>query len=65
MRIMINDLVTLTGNAADRMVRLVTERRGGWRPPVEYTAERVAETVLRIVLGYRPPDLAEQAWKAR
>lgn len=47
------------------MVDIVTERRGSWRPPPEYVVERVADTVVRIVLGYRLPDLAEQAWRAR
>lgn len=44
-------------------VELVTQARTTWRPPQEYLAENVAETVCRIVLGYHPPDLAEQAWQ--
>jgi UDP-N-acetylglucosamine 2-epimerase (non-hydrolysing) len=48
-----------------KLVDFVTERRGGWRPPAEYLAERVADTVARIVLGYRLPDLAEQTWRTR
>jgi UDP-N-acetylglucosamine 2-epimerase (non-hydrolysing) len=59
-----NVLVSCDAELIERLVHFVTERRGGWRPPVEYIVERVAETVVRIVLGYRPPDLAEQAWKA-
>jgi len=43
-------------------VQLVTSMVWGWTPPAEYLAEHVAETVTRIVLGYREPDLAEIAW---
>ncbi len=47
-----------------RMVKLATERKGGWQPPREYLAEGVADTVCRIVLSYSTPDLAEEGWKA-
>lgn len=47
------------------MVEMVTGRQGGWQPPPEYLAEGVADTVCRIVLGYRLPDRAEQAWRDR
>jgi UDP-N-acetylglucosamine 2-epimerase (non-hydrolysing) len=47
-----------------RLVKMVTGGKGGWRPPEEYLAEGVADTVCRIVSGYRIPDLAEQAWRA-
>jgi UDP-N-acetylglucosamine 2-epimerase (non-hydrolysing) len=47
-----------------RMVKLATERKGGWQPPREYLAEGVADTVCRIVLSYRIPDLAEEEWSA-
>ncbi len=43
-----------------RTVRLVVGRRR-WRPPVEYLAQDVADTVARIVLSYRVPDLVEMA----
>lgn len=43
-----------------RTVRLVVGRRR-WRPPVEYLAQDVADTVARLVLSYRIPDLAEMA----
>ncbi len=46
------------------LVKLVTAHRGGWTPPAEYLACNVAETVCRIVLSYRIPDLAEQRWAA-
>lgn len=46
-----------------RAVKFVTSARGAWQPPPEYLAERVAETVTRIVAGYRPPDRAEIEWK--
>lgn len=57
----------LSGCHPDRIVRLVTMVTSGnnrWTPPVEYLAANVAETVCRIVLGYRSPDLAEVAWLA-
>ena len=47
-----------------RLVNLVTGRKGGWQPPVEYLAGGVADTVCRIVLSYRIPDPAEQGWQA-
>ena len=47
-----------------RLVKMVTGRKGGWQPPQEYLAEGVADTVCRIVLSYRLPDLAEQEWSA-
>lgn len=46
-----------------KLVELVTKERHGWRPPAEYLAENVAATVCRIMLGFRIPDLAEQAWR--
>lgn len=45
-------------------VRLVTSQASEWRPPHEYLQPGVAETVSRIVLGYRAPDAAETAWRA-
>jgi UDP-N-acetylglucosamine 2-epimerase (non-hydrolysing) len=46
-----------------RAVQFVTAQRGKWNPPEEYLAPAVAETVCRIVLGYRPPDAAELEWR--
>lgn len=46
-----------------KLVELVTSERRRWRPPAEYLAENVAATVCRILLGYRVPDLGEQAWR--
>ncbi|HAX81202.1 MAG TPA: UDP-N-acetylglucosamine 2-epimerase (non-hydrolyzing) [Actinobacteria bacterium] len=43
-------------------VDLVTTLDRTWAPPPEYLVEHVAEAVVRIVLGYRPPDPAEIAW---
>jgi UDP-N-acetylglucosamine 2-epimerase (non-hydrolysing) len=43
-------------------VELVTSQGGAWTPPAEYVADGVALAVTRIVVGYRLPDLAEQAW---
>jgi UDP-N-acetylglucosamine 2-epimerase (non-hydrolysing) len=45
-----------------RLVELVTHGREKWHPPPEYLAENVSDTVCRIVLSYRIPDLAEQEW---
>lgn len=44
------------------LVKLVTANKGRWNPPSEYLAEHVADTVCRIVLSYRIPDLAERGW---
>jgi UDP-N-acetylglucosamine 2-epimerase (non-hydrolysing) len=58
----------LSGSDPDdilRHVRFVTGEATGWEPPVEYTAPQVAETVVRIVTGFRPQDAAEQEWQAR
>ena len=44
-------------------VAFVTRQETGWTPPPEYLADHVAETVCRIVTGYRLPDPAELAWR--
>lgn len=46
-----------------RHVRLVTSQSTGWVPPAEYTAPLVAETVVRILTGFRPRDAAEHEWQ--
>lgn len=48
-----------------RAVRMVTAQSDRWKPPEEYLAPAVAETVCRIVLGYRLPDTAELEWHGR
>jgi UDP-N-acetylglucosamine 2-epimerase (non-hydrolysing) len=58
----------LSGSDPDdivRHVKLVTQQGTGWQPPAEYTAPLVAETVLRIVTGFRPADAAEEEWRQR
>jgi UDP-N-acetylglucosamine 2-epimerase (non-hydrolysing) len=45
-----------------RAVRFVTGGRAGWSIPPEYAQPGVAQTVCRIVLGYRHPDAAEREW---
>ncbi|MCI0627037.1 MAG: UDP-N-acetylglucosamine 2-epimerase (non-hydrolyzing) [Acidobacteria bacterium] len=58
----------LTGCDPERIVKLVsfvTQERHSWQPPTEYLATNVATKVCRVVLGFRIPDLAEQAWFAR
>lgn len=44
-------------------VRFVVHQRGKWNPPPEYLRPMVAETVCRLLLGYRPPDAAEIEWR--
>jgi len=46
-----------------RSVAFVLTRRGQWSAPREYLAANVAQTVCRIVTGYRVPDLAEVQWQ--
>lgn len=48
-----------------RAVRLATGEGRGWNPPAEYLAPLVAETVCRIVTGFRVPDAAEREWWER
>jgi UDP-N-acetylglucosamine 2-epimerase (non-hydrolysing) len=45
-----------------RCVALVTGRAAEWEPPAEYLMPNVAETVVRIVLGFRLPDRVEAEW---
>ncbi len=42
-----------------RVVNLVTSRQAKWAPPSEYLIQEVASTVVKILLGYRLPDLSE------
>ncbi len=48
-----------------RAVRFVTSERRAWNPPAEYLAPAVAETVCRIVTGFRVSDPAEREWCER
>jgi UDP-N-acetylglucosamine 2-epimerase (non-hydrolysing) len=48
-----------------QLVEMVTREHYTWEPPAEYLTKRVAEKICRIMLGYRLPDLAEQAWRNR
>jgi hypothetical protein len=43
---------------------MATHQAPAWTPPREYLARGVAETVCRIVTGFRVPDLAELDWRA-
>ena len=43
-------------------VAFVTSATRAWDPPAEYKAATVAETVCRIVTGFRVPDAAEREW---
>jgi len=47
-----------------RHVRMATSESTAWQPPPEYTAPLVAETVLRIVTGFRAADAAEREWQS-
>jgi UDP-N-acetylglucosamine 2-epimerase (non-hydrolysing) len=58
-----NILCGVDASAITRAVRLVNQLPRGWQPPEEYLERNVAETVCRIVLGYRVPDAAESAWR--
>jgi len=56
----------LTGTdpeAIRRAVAFVLERSPTWQPPREYLVTNVSRTVLRIVTGYRVPDVAELQWR--
>ena len=58
----------LAGTDPDRILSAVAQAtRPGrrWTPPAEYLRTGVADTVCRIVLGAREPDLAEREWQAR
>jgi UDP-N-acetylglucosamine 2-epimerase (non-hydrolysing) len=44
------------------LVEMVTQNGCKWTAPPEYLATNVSDTVARIVLGYRMPDLAELKW---
>jgi UDP-N-acetylglucosamine 2-epimerase (non-hydrolysing) len=57
----------LAGTSPEEIVQaveFVTSRGTKWTPPAEYEAPTVAETVCRIVLGYRPSDAAGIEWKS-
>ncbi len=45
-----------------RAVRFVIGRAGVWNVPPEYLEPHVADTVCRLVLGFRLPDAAEAEW---
>jgi UDP-N-acetylglucosamine 2-epimerase (non-hydrolysing) len=58
----------LAGTDAGRIraaVATVINKSAAWVPPAEYLQSNVAETVCRIVTGYRPPDAAELEWQER
>ena len=58
-----NILCGVEPQAMASAVRLVTRERRVWQPPKEYLEPGVAETVCRILLGFRMPDAAETAWR--
>jgi UDP-N-acetylglucosamine 2-epimerase (non-hydrolysing) len=58
-----NTLCGIEPTAIAGAVRLVTGQSRKWQPPREYLETCVAETVCRIVLGFRMPDAAETAWR--
>jgi UDP-N-acetylglucosamine 2-epimerase (non-hydrolysing) len=58
----------LAGAEPDRIVSLVdfvVGRKSAWQLPTEYMAQKVSETVCKIILSYRIPDLAEQRWQTK
>ena len=46
-----------------KAVELATCTARSWQPPAEYLMPSVAETVIRVVTGFRTPDLAEREWQ--
>jgi UDP-N-acetylglucosamine 2-epimerase (non-hydrolysing) len=60
-----NVLAGAEPEAIARLIRQVTRAPTAWTPPAEYLAPHVSQTVGRLVLGFRLPDRAEQAWQAR
>jgi len=57
-----NVLAGLDSNHIIKAVSLVTKTTTAWTPPSEYEEGNVAETVARLVLGYRVRDDAERNW---
>jgi len=56
----------LTGDNPEQIleaVDIVTNHQPNWTPPYEYLADNVAPTAVRIILGFRVPDLAEITWR--
>jgi UDP-N-acetylglucosamine 2-epimerase (non-hydrolysing) len=47
-----------------RGVALVTAQREDWHSPPEYLALTVAETVIRLLVGFRPKDFAGLLWQS-
>lgn len=58
-----NLLAGSSADAIERAVAIVTAHPVRWTAPREYLQANVAETVCRIVLGERVPDLAELEWR--
>ena len=59
-----NILASADPDRITSIVKMVTESGRTWSPPPEYTVDHVADTVCRIVTGFRLPDRAEEAWLA-
>jgi UDP-N-acetylglucosamine 2-epimerase (non-hydrolysing) len=59
-----NYLAGTDPGAIERAVKLVLSQPTRWTPPPEYVAPQVAETVCRIVTGFRIPDHAEREWQS-
>jgi UDP-N-acetylglucosamine 2-epimerase (non-hydrolysing) len=60
-----NFLAGVEPESVVRAVRFVIGRTGAWKPPAEYLETHVAETVCRVLLGFRLPDLAEMEWSRK
>lgn len=58
-----NVLAGTDPDAIHKAVELVTSGSTAWTAPPEYLVPNVAETVGRLVLGFRQPDPAESAWR--
>jgi UDP-N-acetylglucosamine 2-epimerase (non-hydrolysing) len=59
-----NALAGADPDRLSRLIRLVTSQEPSWQPPPEYLKKNVAETVARIFLSYRIPDLGEGLWSS-
>jgi UDP-N-acetylglucosamine 2-epimerase (non-hydrolysing) len=60
-----NFLAGVEPESVVRAVRFVIGRTGAWKAPAEYLETHVAETVCRVLLGFRLPDLAETEWSRK
>ena len=56
-----SNILAMPATLSDAVAQVVAQK-APWQPPPEYLTANVAETVCRIVVGDRIPDLAEREW---